>query len=318
MSTALKAPIKVQLQPISAKPSEVNDLEWKAFLSSAQDTSVEWRMVTPKEAQEELFLNDKNRKLSQTAITFYAEQIKLNLWMMTGETVIYGRTGALLNGQHRYHAIIQAGKAAPILIVRGISDDSFKAIDRGKGRTMSDILSIKGEINTNQLASAAGLVEAFFRTGRIGKVRAGRHYYHQIESTLNQHPGLRDSVHYIAGSQRLFTMGSPSMQSALHYLMTSVDPDCARWFWDRLLSGAELASGNPILLLRNLVLKNHSAVQKYSLDQIARYTIKAWNLYAKGETKTLLHVRENEDLRKLDIPIESVKRLATASDILHP
>ena len=52
------------------------------------------------------------------------------------------------------------------------------------------------------------------------------------------------------------------MMAATHYLFSEIDPEAATYFFDRLFSGADLAKDNPILHLRNLILKNNQVPAK--------------------------------------------------------
>lgn len=296
---------KVMARSEMKKPEQVTDREWEKFLQATADSSTEWVLVTPDDAQEWLSVNTKNRRLSSHTVDFYANQIKTGDWMANGQPIIFGKNGKLLDGQHRLAAIIQAGRAAPSLVVRGVDNDAFKSIDRGRPRSIADILHMQGEINSVIAACASRYLDSFWRTGHFGKGK-GRIAFNEIESIIRKHPNLRTSIHFAAQNIHSFPLGSPSLLAATHYLFNSIDEENCKYFFDRLLTGAELAKDSPILQLRNLINKNAQSVQKYPLDNIGRFVVKAWNLFCLGEPKSVLRVDDREDLSLIERPVGSI------------
>ena len=61
-------------------------------------------------------------------------------WQLTHQGIAFDTTGRLIDGQHRLHAIIEAGVPVQILVTRGCSASSFSILDRGANRRPSDIL----------------------------------------------------------------------------------------------------------------------------------------------------------------------------------
>lgn len=59
---------------------------------------------------------------------------------MTHQGIAFDTNGRLIDGQHRLHAIIEAGVPIQISVTRGCSAASFSILDRGANRSQSDIL----------------------------------------------------------------------------------------------------------------------------------------------------------------------------------
>ena len=94
-------------------------------------------LIGPEVAKEYLSKNTKNaRKPSQANIDAYAADINGMNWEFTGEAVSFRQDGTLHNGQHRLLAIIKAGTAVPVLVVRGLPNET-KIADWGKTRSIS-------------------------------------------------------------------------------------------------------------------------------------------------------------------------------------
>ena len=89
-------------------------------------------------------LNRANRKPSASRIASYADAMNRNLWPVTGATIVFGKSGYLLDGQHRLMAAVHANKALKTYAVFGIDDQSFLVMDIGRKRTNSDAFQTAG------------------------------------------------------------------------------------------------------------------------------------------------------------------------------
>lgn len=103
-----------------------------------QSTAIE--TVTPHIAGLYLKLNNNNRPLREAHIKSLAFDMVNGDWQITHQGIAFDTTGRLIDGQHRLHAIIQAGVPIQISVTRGCSASSFSILDRGANRSSSDIL----------------------------------------------------------------------------------------------------------------------------------------------------------------------------------
>ena len=103
-----------------------------------QSTIIE--TITPHIAGLYLKFNNNNRPLRKTHIRELASDIMEGNWQVTHQGIAFDITGRLIDGQHRLHAIIEAGVPIQISVTRGCSASSFSILDRGSNRSPSDIL----------------------------------------------------------------------------------------------------------------------------------------------------------------------------------
>lgn len=103
-----------------------------------QTTAIE--TITPDTARLYLKFNSNNRPLRQTHIRELASDMMQGNWQVTHQGIAFDITGRLIDGQHRLHAIIDAGVPIKISVTRGCSASSFSILDRGSNRSKSDIL----------------------------------------------------------------------------------------------------------------------------------------------------------------------------------
>jgi len=111
------------------------------------------REVTPDLAKQLLSKNGINRKPIQTKIEHYYQQMRDGKWMLTGQGISISKTGRLLDGQNRLHAVIKYGKGIPMIILYGFDDETFSVYDTGKNRSPGEILYIKGVKSATIIAS---------------------------------------------------------------------------------------------------------------------------------------------------------------------
>jgi hypothetical protein len=101
--------------------------------------------VTPDLAKQYLQYNDGNRTTKKWWVESLALAITRGEWKITHQGLAFTKTGRLLDGQHRLQAIIQANKTVNILVSREVPEESFKVLDCGVKRTISDLtgMSVK-------------------------------------------------------------------------------------------------------------------------------------------------------------------------------
>ncbi len=109
------------------------------------------RKVTPKLAQtmldESVASGFENRPASQATVAKYASDMTKGNFHgdKTGETIkiamVNGKK-AVIDGQHRLHAIIKSGVSTDLSFAEGVDISMFKYIDGGKPRTLSDLMTI--------------------------------------------------------------------------------------------------------------------------------------------------------------------------------
>lgn len=245
--------------------------------------TADWELITPQTAGDWLTRNNRNRRMSDGAVKRLAGDIVSGNWVENGESVIFDWSGNLLNGQHRLAAIIVANKPVMCLVVRGIDPAAFDTIDSGRPRRMSDVLYIEGEQNSTQLASALQALYRWENNGNFSApVAAQQATRTQLAKLLEKHPNIRDSIIDGQRLRRRLPNAYSSVMTVLHYVLSGLDGDLADDFFEKLYSGADLGSDDPIYRLRErLILAKGNA--KISANEVGAITIKAWNAKRAGK-----------------------------------
>lgn len=260
--------------------------------------------IGPDEADEILSMNrdddgeNLNRPLSAARVSDYCRQIDDGLWVHTGQPIIISKSGRLLDGQHRLHAIIQSNRAVNIDVRFGAPDDAFSVIDIGKPRSVADIFSIHKVKDPSLMAAATRWVLAIendeihgknthdFRT----KLNPGE-YYEEFISRKKLDDSRR--IAWLFKRERLL---QPALAVALHYLCSRRNPTLADEFFENIAGGFGFKSKRSAdyTLYRKLV-KNLGATEKLPAFVLAAFVVKGWNAFRDGRNFTTYRWQTERD-----------------------
>jgi hypothetical protein len=248
------------------------------------EIKVEIIQITPEVAAEMLNHNESNRGIAMLVVEKYARDMERKAWALNGQTLKFGKSGRLLDGQHRLQASVHFQTSFPAIIVRGLDDAVFDTFDLGSRRAIGDVLGDRGEVNTSTLGAA--LRQLWLVQHKLIQSRGASPTIAELLNVLEQNPELRDSVRL---AHKVRDITAPTVIVALHYLFARVDRAKANWFLDRLSDGAELSPRHPILTLRDQLLrKRHERKITISDAERAAWTIKAWNAFYQDRTVAAL------------------------------
>lgn len=255
--------------------------------------------ITKEVAEEILSTNIHNRNLRQRLVMIYAYDMLKGNWLDTGEAVKISTEGQLLDGQHRLAAVIQAATngvtigddplpanpdiAVPMWIVRGLDPTSQEAMDTGTARRLSDVLALRGERSTMNLAAVIRIIHAWTSRNRRNIARKGLATNTTLLQFFEQDPEVfRQVVNTISAEYRKINV-PPSVLGLAHYLFEEIDPDDAEEFFARLADGQNLTKGDPIYELRAALDRTRQERGPRAIAYTLALLIKAWNAYRLGE-----------------------------------
>ena len=109
--------------------------------------------ITPGKAAEYLQRNTANRPLSQRTVRDFAAAMRRGEWRVTHQGIAFDTTGALVDGQHRLAAVVEADLPVEMTVFADVPDGAFDVLDTGKRRNAADVLAIEGEKSAVMLAA---------------------------------------------------------------------------------------------------------------------------------------------------------------------
>lgn len=238
--------------------------------------------------------NRNNRPVNKRNLEEIEAELKRGNFAMTGESIKVSKTGALIDGQHRLLAIVNAKLPQKIsmLVVKGLEDESYKFIDTGRKRTASDVLAVQGVSNSTAMAAMAKFIINFNRG--LYSSAAENHNKGKNRSTnkdisdfvITNKVQLSDSFKYGHNKENKFV--NKGVLSSFHFITNTINKKDADYFCSRVADGSGLSTSSPIYQLRQRLLSDIRATEK--LNQIHKIALicKAWNLYRDGAPVTSL------------------------------
>jgi|SRR5690349_2424341 len=241
-------------------------------------------LVTPDLAAAYLKKNLKNRRLRPSSVDKLAQSIKEGQWALTHQGIAIAEDGTLLDGQHRLMAIVKAGQAVKVNVTTDVPLEAQRYIDIGQKRDLADRRRFVDDPNLNKKIS--NIIMAYFRLAkRMPKMTEN------MDIVDNFFLEYSEPLVWAAtmGMQKRTFFGRADMLAALTGYSTH-DHAAAEAFHEAMVSGAGLATGSPVLKLRNLFVEGN-----YTLQNSNDGTI-----YWKATKATQLFDEDNNQVAKLN------------------
>lgn len=257
--------------------------------------------ITPEMAETWLLCNSKNRPLSERRSEQLARTMSRGEWELNGDAVRFAETGVLIDGQHRLRAIVRSGVSIESLVVTGLSESTFDVIDQGKARSPSEVLSMRGEVNTVALASSVRMLHLWRTTGNpFDSSTEAAPSPRQLEATLDENPGIRRCIR--TAESRWIKKFITVRLAAFSFFVFENSPlgDSVESFYDSLENGESAFRGDPVMLLRDMLMEDKAASAKRGMNKSYKLALifKAFTKHAYHEPVKFLRVRTKGNKEK--------------------
>lgn len=252
--------------------------------------------ITPEIASVWLDHNTHNRSMRKNHVAALAHAISAGQWVMNGDSIkvtggSFENPGVVVDGQHRLGAVVESDAAISTVIAWNVPLETQVTVDVGARRSLGDVLHWRGEQRPRDLAAALNALYRFERgDGFAGTANDSRASFQDLLDLLDQHPHIRECVATIDSLRRNVPIPRGAM-SATMYQLWRLSPADANVFFDLLRTGAGLPEGSPVLHLRRALEKNGRSDRKMNVRHQLALTIKAWNIWIRGDTIKLLSWR---------------------------
>lgn len=248
--------------------------------------------IGPDEAAALLDQSENNRPKRYSHVANLSREMTNGYWDLNGESVKFALGGNNLDGQHRLLAIVDSGVTIETYIVINLPLSARDSIDKTLVRTAGDSLGFRGETDARTLASVLRVAWSLETNGHLFN-GAGIPWptTHELLAYLASNPLARRSTGLAANVFKSPVRMQKSMAGGLHYLMFKRSPEQADEFWHRLIDGAGLYPGHPVLALRNALIRDLSATRRLPFVDKAAVTIKAWNAFREKRALTQIRWR---------------------------
>lgn len=126
----------------------------------------ELESISPETARKYLGKNTENRPIRQSWVEALAGMMQRGEWKLLHQGIAFDDTGRLVDGQHRLLAILSSGVTVKMTVTRDLEPESYRYIDGGAKRSISDRLKLLNDPNINTIAIA--IVRAYIAHGALG------------------------------------------------------------------------------------------------------------------------------------------------------
>jgi hypothetical protein len=255
----------------------------------ARTTRIELVNVTPELAEFWLTQNQSNRRVRRTIWKSYARDMQAGAWKLTAEPVKLSPEGKLLDGQHRLHAVVDAGVTVPMFVAYDVPDDAQAAMDSGAKRTASDALALRGDSQTSLVAATARIaLGVAYSPESIGRYTAT---HAEIMDWVDNYPDVFDAASFISNIQSRLKGCRPSMATYTLLMLSQIDHDQAYSFWSAVADQVGDYPGDPVLALARRFGEAYREREQLSHSAQLSMIYRAWN--SRRGNKPLRIVRVN-------------------------
>jgi hypothetical protein len=254
-------PVRASLAPEPAAPeAAAAELRWTV------------ESIDPARAQAYLRHNARNRRIVQAHVTSIARDIVAGRWMVNAQPICFAADGLLLNGQHRLMAVILADGVIEVPVIRGLPPAAYATYDLHAKRSPEFGPALESFGDRALVSAMANLL--WRRELRPPGARHAKATASEVRSIVTDHPRLLELRSF---GRKMIDHGRASVMGYGAYVIERADPVRGAEFLRALETGAELAAGHPVLVLRRQLqrLRRDKVPQE---DQLAAL-LAGWERY---------------------------------------
>ena len=241
-------------------------------------------------------LNVGNRTQKRRSINLYSRDMANNNWSLTGQPIVFGNHGYLLDGQNRLAACVRAGVPFTSHAVFGVEPSSFVHFDIGKNRSAADVFTIMGIKYPRETGFAVrmlyewsrGLPEARGIALTNDDLRA---MYNKMDTDL-----LELAIKFSKKANQTTSYPVSSLTSLFYTAAKNGDLDLAKKFMEDLSQGFGKGPRSPIrLLLETIIRLKMDKTVPLTMFMYNILLIRTWNNYKLGKASMKKDMQFNKN-----------------------
>lgn len=273
-------------------------------MNTTETTRIE--LINPQIAQEYLTHNISNRPVRDSIVKMYANQMKEGLWVLSNDSIAFSASGHLLNGQHRLKAVISSGATCEFNVIRGLSEDSFVAMDNGYNRTSGNVFYLN-EIPSSTTVAAIVKRKMLYENRRLTAINVSggpgggsnnKLGNAQLLDEYNKHSEAYQNIsrdsQKLYGKSRLMTQADYGGFLAYLSLCAKHPYDVVFDFFKEFTEISKVTN-DVIVQLRQRFVNDKIGTTRMTATARQKLLIKAWNAYVTGKTVKRLNYIETTD-----------------------
>lgn len=219
-------------------------------------------IITPPAAQRYLDTMGLNRRVKESSVTMYANDMRNGNWKISPQGIAFDEGGSLFDGQHRLLAVLRSGSSVPMLVIRGFPSHqgnvkTMDVVDCGAIRTLPDRLKLMGCYTGNpNLVCAISRQIARFAFGANSRATRRMSLAGTLEIIGLWATEIKQAC--LALDRTEFRPGRNAAVASAFVLAAATNPKRTGEALSQLTTGANLDHGSPLLELRNALISGRA------------------------------------------------------------
>lgn len=229
---------------------------------------------------------ESNRILNKDTVNGYVRDMNLGRWMISDSSICISATGKTLNGMHRLHALKKAGYPAIVVsVMHGFPEEAIKIMDRGRPRSIADVLTIDGKKVSRKVVSTC-----------IACLKENDPTFLSLRPTADDvahtFEHVKDSFAYLTQADGFHGLKASVMAAFVAEYKNS-NSERVLDFCKSYLTGAMLSHDSPILALRESLNQSRPRIKGFNERKVDFcLTSMAIKSYIEGEPLTQKNLRD--------------------------
>ena len=215
--------------------------------------NVERTFITPEIASRYLGTSNGNRGIRRNKVESYKSDMIQGNWFENGDAIRFYEDGSLQDGHHRLTACIESGVSFYSIVVRGVTREASKTVDKGATRSNKDELSMHHGLQPEDAGIVASMITKVIThdygseswghsSGGLSKLTTATKTTAFFEKNKDE---LMASVEFsksVVG--RGNTMLPKADVAALRFLGARINPDLCEEFLSQVFTGYGIDAGS--------------------------------------------------------------------------
>lgn len=271
----------------------IDHLSVKQLTTPHNTLAVAMTSITAKQARELVDQENKhlatNRTMSNGTIEAYRRDMIGGRWNgYNGEALKFNPEGKLIDGEHRIRGLSRVADdefAQEFLVFFGVPDEARDTMDDGRKRSAADKFNLShgaGKLGIKLTSALRALAIIGSGQGSGGRMSASA-----LLQLYAKHPNMLDAVKTVMDVDKEDQVPvRPAVVTAMYYIAKELlgNDKLATDFLSVMQSGDKAYDGDPVHAWREFVIrKNAAGGKKLAEAELVRGTVKAFNIFAKGE-----------------------------------
>lgn len=265
--------------------------------------SIKKEFITPTKAAQWMKDASNVRPVRKHRVSAYEEKLRRGLMQLSNDAICVDTDGKLINGWHRCTAVVNTGINFEAVVIRDMPRDSTSYMDKGLKRQVSDAL---GDIeHRTSVAAAARLV--------LGWEQDIVHNPQKMGELVPEEDiidfAISNSENLVKSARRGFALykavgGTVTSWTTFLFKTYQLDAKRAEQFYEAILTGANLTSGDPRLAVRNWFINQVTTTRRRNtIPNVNAIHIMAqgWNAWINKENRAKLHL-PRKGAKNINVP----------------